>query len=137
MMNQGKSSDNSEAVANLVDIKRTVDAQREIASTLSADSPDRAALLKTAKVLSDGLLSKDIYFERSVTEILPNGVTRMSDENMAANGIGFKNTDFQNKSSDYLVRFTKSQAPVAMQPSYTQTGELKAIGIGLRTQLKH
>lgn len=95
-LEQGKTEKDAAITANLVDIKREVDSLTERIAA-NTDDPSRPDLIKTRTVLIDALASKDVYFGQSISEILPNGVSRMNDAALAAKELSYTNTDLQNK----------------------------------------
>lgn len=94
-LGQGKSVDDAYATANLVDVKRHVDRLSDLIAANSED-PQRGDWVKTRKVITDALISKDVYFGESIEEILPKGINRMDDSALAKAGTSYTNAKFQN-----------------------------------------
>jgi hypothetical protein len=92
-MTRGKSFEDSRQVANLVDVRRQTE---DISRLIDAhpDDPSRSQWVQTRRVLTAGLISKDVYFNQSVPEILPAGIYRISQGEL--NSLGYGSLAFEN-----------------------------------------
>lgn len=113
-LGQGKSVDDAYATADLVDQKRHVDRLSELIAA-NPEHTQRDDWIKTRKVMTDALISKDVYFGESIPEILPKGINRMDDPALAAANIGYSNAQFQNEAGFFGALYentnTTSGAP--------------------------
>src|SRR5712692_5977375 len=88
VIKQGKDANEAAGVAELVKLRRQVDALNErIASLSETDYLQAAQLEKVRNVLTDALISKDVYYDGNIPGLLPKGVTRLSDTEVSALGI--------------------------------------------------
>jgi hypothetical protein len=104
--------------SNLVDIRRQVDDLSNRISALSLDDPTRVDLVKTRAVLTDALVSKDVYFNNSIQGILPSGVSRLNDTDLQALGVSLKNADFVDNASGYFGALYVNQNATGDEASY-------------------
>ncbi len=101
VLNSGKdkgdivSIDEAARKAQLVDVRRTVDDINSKLSGLSQSSERFDLLSRASQTLTASLMNVDVYFDQTLSELLPNGVSRLDDSALAALKINLSNSDFR------------------------------------------
>jgi YD repeat-containing protein len=114
----GKTSDDAEAIANAIDVRRSANLLIDRLATMEPTAPEYVNTQKTLSIMTNALISKDSYFDTSLSEILPNGVTRMSDPALSSAGLKFTNADFRDDESGYFGALYQNNNTVNQTPAY-------------------
>lgn len=73
----------AEDIAGLVPIKQRVDALNQTLAGMSTSDPNYAALHEMANAISYALVNEDVYFDTSIPQILPEGIQRLTAQQIA------------------------------------------------------
>lgn len=89
------------AVARLVGIRQQLDTKMESIGSMDPASAER--LIEQRNLLTAALISKDVYFDHSIAQLLPKGVERISDDVSLRKEMGISNSMLVDEISGYYA----------------------------------